>query len=264
MIPARATITSRRALLTGAAGAIAAFVAQALGRPLPVAGAGNLVLEQDNPTARTTSITTSGDVALIGEATGVNGVGLIGTASHSLGSSGVQGFTHGPESTAVVGVAYATSGGETYGVAGTVHHPDGAGIMGWNEANGLAVAARSGETDAAPPPTLRTAILGIADQDHKGARGVVGRTKRGQGVRGEATKATGTGIGVFGTAASPDGYGVFSKGTLGTNRAIEVKVTGRPPKPKPLVAYVFARSTAQGTQLCVRLPNGKVTVIATE
>lgn len=256
------TATTRRALLAGVLGAVAAVAAQALGRPIPGAAAGNLVLEQDNPTTASTSITTSSDAAFRGESTrSAGGVGVMGIAASGVG---VSGFVNDPESTAVFGAAYAESGGETYGVAGEVRHPGGAALMGWNLAGGLAVAGRSGPSESAPPSTLRTAILGIAEQDHRGARGVVGRARRGQGVRGEATSSTGTGVGVYGKAASPTGYGVFSRGTLGTNRALELKVTSSPPKARPLVANVFARTTASGTQLCVRLPNGKVKVLASE
>jgi hypothetical protein len=259
--PNASTLTSRRALLAGAAGALAGLAAQAIGRPLAArAAAGDpLALEQDNPTADTTTVTLSGSgSALRGVNTAQGGTGVRGISDHVFGGTGVLGravtgvgvfgSVEEGEASAVFGNASSPTG-ETYGVGGQVASPAGIGVMAWHIGNGLAIGAHTGDTDVTLETPPRTAVLAVASQDHAGARGVVGRTIRGQGVRGES--------------GDPRGYGVFAKGRLGTDRLLELKRVSTPDRPPSGRAYIFVRAGGAGTQLCVRFPSGVVRVIAT-
>jgi hypothetical protein len=238
---------TRRAILSGALGGLAALAASAVGRPLPARAASTAVMtETDNPTATTTSITATAGHALEAIASGAEAA-LLARQTNPFGGVAVFGATSVPESSAVFGNADSETG-ETYGCGGQVSSPDGMALMGWNVARGTAIAGYSGTTDTTVVPRADVAILGIAETGGSKARGVIGHVVSGQGVRGEAEDAA--------------GYGVFSAGKLGTNRMLELREMGTPPTPPNNRIYLFARDLDGQTQLCARFANGTITVLA--
>jgi hypothetical protein len=178
---------SRRAILAGGLGGVAALAAGAFGRPSPaLAGTdGDVVLGGENVTSGNTHVTNS-DVG--GSAVGFTGscyagTGLYGTSHTSYGAYGYS-DTH-------VG---------SFGVGAV------AGVAGQNGA-GTGVLGYGGFGDL-PAPKPSTGVYGYAAQDAN-SRGVWGYSPAGQGVRGDAT----TGRGVNGQASS--GLGVRGFATSG-------------------------------------------------
>jgi hypothetical protein len=141
------TARSRRALLLGAGGALAAFAAQALGRPLPaLAGSGSVALGAVNTSADTTIIRNTD----IGNGTEVlravnagNGTafrgrshagdGVVGESSSSA-SVGVHGYSPG------AGVR----GDSAAGVGVLGQSESGQGVLGMGGPSGIAVSAFGG------------------------------------------------------------------------------------------------------------------------
>ncbi|MDQ3870503.1 MAG: hypothetical protein M3301_02660, partial [Chloroflexota bacterium] len=96
---------SRRAILAALGGGLAALVAQAVGRPLPVRAthAGSLQLEHENPTDAETEIVATTPEAAVVETTAFrgqsdNGYGLAGISAAPPDQAG-------PRNTGVYGVA---------------------------------------------------------------------------------------------------------------------------------------------------------------
>jgi hypothetical protein len=173
---------SRRAFLAAAAGATAATVVSAIGRPAAVrAGTdGDVVLGALNNADDVTSIQR-----------GTTGPAIAGITSFGSAISG--------DANQGVGVqGNSTEGRGIYGSGGT------GGVHGFSDAgygalgvsiSGSGVLGHSGPDPLSTP--AKTGVHGYAAQDAN-ARGVHGQTTGGQGVRGEAT----SGVGVYATATT--------------------------------------------------------------
>jgi hypothetical protein len=174
--------TSRRALLAGLAGGLAATVANSLGRPQPASAhdADDVRLGGFNSTASLTSITnTSINAATFqGTATG-SGAGIIGQSDSGRGVKGAS-----PAGTGVRGESF--SG---WGVDG--FSQQGQGVVGASGGPG------SGVSGSSPSGT------GVDGESTTGS-GVFGHSSSGNGVRAESG-----GIGVYGKggAGQPSIYG---------------------------------------------------------
>jgi hypothetical protein len=193
---------SRRALLAGLAGGVAAVVAGNLGQAQPVAAAGGVLLGTDNSASAATSV----------KNTAINGTGFEGWATGSGSGTGLYGFSH-----AGHGVeAFSASGNGIYGVSGS-----GKAIQGdsssdtqpaaflWALAGATGVMGLSGTIDPPPAPAL-TGVYGYCEEDDA-ARGVTGQSTSGRGVNGIATSGTG----VFGKGTSGEGVHGTSSGSNG-------------------------------------------------
>ena len=201
------TPRSRRALLGGAAGALVAFVAQALGRPLSARGADgdNMILGAVNTATATTKIsnTATTDAVFWGAAAG--GVGVQGTSDSSTGVYGLSDSWAGVAgvSLSLVGVVGRSASAEWPAIVGQ-SYGDNTGLLGYSG---------SATITAAP---AKTGVYGYAAQDG-GSRGVWRRANAGRGVYGQAT----SGYGVYGTAAS--GTAAYFKGGDGSGRALNAQ-----------------------------------------
>jgi hypothetical protein len=175
------TQRSRRALLLGAAGGIAAAVAGSLGRAQPVAAAtgGNVILGTNNTADRPTSI----------EATTEDRDAFVGYAKGS--GNGVSG--------------YAGSGRGVYGVSSSDTNPA---VVGWSAHN----AAVMGYTGFLPFPAsqAKTGVYGYANEDAT-AVGVRGSSGSGTGVRGVSFGNDG----IVGSSAAADRSGVWGSNAWG-------------------------------------------------
>jgi len=186
---------SRRALLAGGLGGMAALVAAALGRPLPTdATDGDTVhVGQYHTGANSTMFDTgsTGAAAIVGQSSA--GTGVYGSSSswrgvygYSDSDFGVYGYSD--SYVAVAGTSWATAKPAIVGLA----EGDNTGVLGW-----------SGATSVVPVTPPRTGVYGYAAQDTSSV-GVGGETTAGTGVRGETESGTGvaglcdTGIGVLG------------------------------------------------------------------
>jgi len=185
------TPTSRRVLLAGALGGLAALAGSAFGRPSPVrATNGDPILVGHTYTATTvTEIDATGAPAIRG--TSDSSVGVWGSSTSASGVAGVSSTYYG-----VVG-----SSTSSYGVFASSH--TGAAVYG-NSLTNTGVQGYSGFQSV--PVPAKTGVHGYADQDGS-AIGVNGQTTLGHGVFGVAT----TGIGVHGKADTGRG-GQFAGG----------------------------------------------------
>jgi hypothetical protein len=170
------TPTTRRNVLVAAAGALAAFIAQAVGRPLPARAEGEAVVvcgEYTTATSVTKIANTTSDDPVI-------------WAESSLGGTAV----------------YASSGSFT-GVYGnsTSHY----GVYGAS-GSGTGVRGSAGVAPATSAPA-KTGVYGYATQDAN-ARGVTGQSTSGRGLNGVAT----TGVAVYGIATT--GYALRTSGKV--------------------------------------------------
>jgi len=159
---------SRRALLLGALGGIAATVAGLMKAPTTLAGTdGDLALETTNNTDVLTELVGSSAPALrvVGGGVGLQAWGDI--ALDAFGDIAVNAISDATSAPASIGFNRGSS----------------VGVLGWS--------ADGNESTPTLPP--KTGVFGLAEQD-AGARGVLGKSGSGQGVRGEAL----TGIGVAG------------------------------------------------------------------
>jgi hypothetical protein len=236
---------TRRALLTGGIGGLAALLASALGRPLPAAAGsdGDVVLGAANLTSATTLLRngTTTYPPLKGSASKADGVmGESDAASHA----GVRGLGTSHDAYGVFGSNEATLtagclGGSDVGAAGSAF--DGYGVWG-DSSSGIGVYGKSsfgsailglsgasdraasvghaerdgaglfgfsgGMSDPLPAIAAKTGVYGRATQDATSS-GVRGLSTVGRGVYGQAT----SGQGVRGSATS--GTGGFFAATSG-------------------------------------------------
>ena len=234
---------SRRALLAGALGGLAAWAASTAARVSPAeAAAGDPIrmgrLNKASSTETTLQTKTSGAAYL------VNQIGA-GAAVRGVSTTG----------RAVVGVA----GHDGTGVFGFSPNHDG--VVGQTD-RGRAVAGLGGENG--------TGVWGQS-QDFVG---VYGRTVSGVAVNGLSTGsgaaiaglATGDGIGVSGH--SNGGYAGHFTGWVLVEILQDFKLPDNAftvPAPPAGIARVFPRVAGSGKmELCVRFPTGAVQVLATE
>lgn len=246
--PPASTTPTRRALLAGALGALAALAASAIGRPSPVRAEGQAVVvggEYLDATS-TTKITnlTTGEIVLWGESstgTGVRGDSSSNTGVYGQSSSlfGVQGFSW--SGTGVRG--HSNSGTGVYGTSEATNQPA---TIGSSFGNSTGVLGVSGVSQ--PAAKAKTGVFGYAAQDNF-SRGVTGESP--------------AGIGVYGISAT--GYGGYFGGRVYTTQFYELGEIGTPAAPLANRARLFVRDKGAGkTQLCVRFRTGAVQVIATQ
>ena len=206
---------TRRALLAGGIGGMAAWAAAAIGRASPVQADGEIVHVGDvitTATVRTEIRNQTNDTSVFLAASGAGGIGVDGQSTTGYGVHGVsQGtaiFGEGGNGSGVFGISNAFSG-----VSGTSTNNDGVrgesithvGVNGLCT-SGTGVIGSSGVFVQVAKP--KTGVYGLADQDGA-SRGVWGQSAAGQGVRGQ----TNNGRGVTGVATS--GTGVWGEATIG-------------------------------------------------
>jgi hypothetical protein len=225
--------SSRRSLLAAVLGALAAVVAQAVGRPIPArADNGDPVTagQETTATGTTTVNTTSGyglygissgtgqAAGLVGHATG-DAVGVIGRSGSggvvsAAAHTGVQGYSDvdadsaGVYGSSPLGAGVVADSVSGVGLQGTTQSSTNPGIRGRSLGDSTGVFGYSGLIPP-PPAQAKTGVYGYAVQDVL-ARGVTGRSAAGRGVNGLAT----SGRGVHGQATS--GIGGYFTTTSGT------------------------------------------------
>ena len=211
---------SRRALLAGGLGGLAAWAVSAIGRANPVRGADGDVIhvgDQLTATSRTQLTNTTNTIPVFsaqstsGQAIyGISGtyVGVTGSSTSSTGVTGLSTSGDGVYGQTTAGTGVRGYSQQSIGVSGSSDASDKPAIRGWQSANGTAILGFSNDGAADPPPArAKTGVYGQATQDSN-SRGVWGRSNAGQGVRGQAT----SGAGLFGTATS--GYAIRGAGRL--------------------------------------------------
>jgi hypothetical protein len=180
---------SRRAVIAAGAGALAALVAHALGRPLPARAEGEAVVvggEYTTATSRTyIENGANNEVVLKGRSQG-GGTGVEGSSASGVGVRGGSNSSFG-----VIG-----GSNQNVGVWGQSSATDQAGTVGLSVDDSTGVMGIS-EKFTIPPTPAKTGVYGYAVQGTD-SRGVWGRSNAGRGVYGQA----GGGMGVRGFASS--------------------------------------------------------------
>jgi hypothetical protein len=198
--------SSRRAILAGLLGGLAATAAGALGRAQPVRATheGYVALSHSNDATGETSITRSGD----GNGFSVYTYGA-GTGSYGQSSSGIGVWGDCSTGSGVYGACNSGNG-----VHGFSQGNLASGVYGDNSSDGYGVAGRTGSAS-------RAATLG----DNTGSGpGVVGESATGTGVLGISHGAGA--VGVTGDATASNGVGIRAKAT-GGGTALSVKGKAR-------------------------------------
>jgi hypothetical protein len=292
--------TSRRAVLAAAAGAAAAFVANAVSKPASTRAAGNdgsnIVIGglYADVQSQTTLANKANDGIVLwvasnndlghGNGTAITGFSASGTGIQGVSNGSGNGL-HGVNNGLGTGVRGESSSGK--GVYGTSESSYGVlgisdtyyGVMGqstWSPGvRGVSTSSAgvSGDSTSAVWP----AVLG---QSHSHASGVVGYSGGGSpaqakpktGVYGTAAQ-DGTSKGVWGN--SPAGHGLHGQSDSGwagyfdgrvfSRREMVLQEIGTPSAPGRNKASLFIRDNGSGkTQLCVRFHTGSVRVLATQ
>ncbi len=194
-------VHAKNAGLLGGLGA-GAFL-QSVPNPLSLTGNNSVSIIQAS-----NSSTTNNSAAIRGETTGsVGGSDTVGILGRSTGPRGfgVSGECDGSLCQAVRGRSFATSG-FTFGVVGVaVGSPNGTGVFGQGNEEGVLgqAIAFSGETNGVTGRSLSTS---------------------GRGVFAQATATSGTTIAVRGEVTSPSGFGAFFIGPAGSKNFFERNV----------------------------------------
>lgn len=157
--------------------------------------------------AGTLTVRGAASPAISGMSTG--GRGILGQAADTTGGIGVQGEAMGISGRGVYGTALSATG-TTYGVYGNSVSTSGLGVYGMASS---ATGTTYGVYGMSRSTTGR-GVYGYAEVYSGANYGVHGRSlsTAGTGVFGEAFATSGTTYGVYGKANSPDGYGVYSQG----------------------------------------------------
>jgi hypothetical protein len=217
------TPTTRRSVLAAAFGALAAFAAQAIGRPLAARAAdGEAVLVGGEYTATSvTKITSTGSDVFHAEAstggTGIYSSTTTGSGVFGQSTSGSGVFGYSPSGNGLNGQS--VSGYGVYGLSGASDRPA---MLGKGVSDNTGVLGFSGSGEP-PAGKAKTGVYGYAVQD-AASRGVTGESASGRGLNGLAT----TGRGVHGEATT--GTGVYAIATTGTalraEGAVRFKTSG--------------------------------------
>jgi len=216
---------TRRRLVAGTLGGLAAVVGTALGRPeraLAEDDPDAVHKNVNNPTTASTSVTCSGATSIraISNGSGGNKSGVFaqanGTSSRGVtgvGVTGVLGQSSAGSGRGVTGLNLATSG-DAFGVLGSSSSPAGAGVRGEHEPNtgdGAGVSGVAGSPDGRGIEGFNTATSGLGV-------GVFGqsRSPSGRAVKGFHNSTSGVGAGVEGETASTTGVGVLGRASAAT------------------------------------------------
>jgi hypothetical protein len=178
------TLRSRRALLVGTVGGMAAFAAQALARPAPAEAAATSLAYTNNEDDKT--VLKAQSVVQSGFPSSGDGIGVLGMSDSSYGVYGGSHSSVGVFAASDLNVGiYAGTGGTSgiaSGVYGTSHST--AGVYGQSGASFVGAPAKTG-------------VFGYAAQD-SASLGVFGQSTDGTGVRGQSD----THAGVYGSSGS--------------------------------------------------------------
>jgi hypothetical protein len=275
---------SRRALLAGALGGLAAAVATAIGRPGSAnAATGSTMIigseANDAGTANTQLLTNSSVVAFKLLQNGP-GTALMGYATPATGPTrGVYGRSDSPNGYGVqarnmgangTGAAVQGIGGNNIGVVGTTTYINtpgvyGSGYFGVDGMGHIGVRGRTispgygvwGEASGAGASDAR-AVAGIAS----GAAGV-GVEGRHEGAGLGVWGFSNTGIGVQGESSG--GWAGYFYGPVKITRYLDVAEMAAPAAPGTNIGRLFMRDNGSGkTQLCVMFPTGAIQVLSTQ
>jgi hypothetical protein len=202
---------TRRAILMGTLGGVAASVAATLARASRVdADNGNTVLIGNTYTAtRITTIDATGSQA------------LRATSKDRIGASALSGSSYG----------FHGESDSRSGVRGSSRAIDRPAILGDSTGDSTGVLGYSGSNGAAMMGMAKTGVYGYAVQDSD-ARGVIGESTVGRGVFGLATSGTG----VFGVATGGDGVHGESSGSNGVSGSTS----------SGIASGVFGQNTSSG------------------
>jgi hypothetical protein len=235
---------TRRGLVAGTLGGLAAVVGTAIGRPTPASAETDpdaLHKNVNNSTTAATSVTCSGATSIRAISTGggtnksgvfaqasgtnsrgVTGVGVTGVIGQSNASAGrgVTGLAGGSTAAGAFGEATSTSGSPR-GTFGRSMAPNGIGARGENLATSGNAYGVFGTTDSPAGVGVR-GEHGPNTGDGAGVSGVASSPDA-TGVEGFNTATSGFGIGVFGQSRSPTGRGIsgFHNAGSGAGAGVE-------------------------------------------
>jgi hypothetical protein len=192
--------SSRRAVLAAALGGAAAFVAHALGRPLPARAEGQTVVVGGEYTDATsvTRIANSTNSATVIQAESSTGIAIRGDSSSSYGVAGTSFSGTGVFASSTSNIGVQGTSGSNIGVFGWTSASDQPATLGHAYGGNTGVFGVSGAISL-PAAPAQTGVYGYAAQSTT-ANGVFGQTTGGRGVR----------------AASNSGQGLLASATTGT------------------------------------------------
>jgi hypothetical protein len=232
-------VRSRRALLTGAAGAVAATATAAVATPFFALAAGDdgspiNVGSNFGDVQSTTSLTNKTNAAAVlylknaGAGPSLIATNGGGTPFYPPDHTTIYGITHAGR--AIYGVA-GNSSGTAYGVSGDSSSTSGVGVYGHTTALLGATSGVVGQTESGSDNAQ--GVLGNATATSGFTNGVWGQnaSSSGNGVYGYASSGTGYTGGVSGECASPAGVGVW--GMSDANSTGTMGITG-PSDPGPI------------------------------
>jgi hypothetical protein len=219
---------SRRAVLAGALGGVAAVLASRFGSPdrTSAAAGGPVVMGAANSagTTNTSLATSSTGVAYLVTQNGT------GTALRGIANNGIAGFFTSANGTGVSGVTAKNNQFGVYGANDAIAYGGGEAIRANGQQN-HGLVATSADTAAIAVKAIHSGVNGKAIVGQATAttgsngQAVAGQAdgQNGIGVYGLATSATGTPIGVAGTSQAPAGnavYGQMLAGSYGNGVAV--------------------------------------------
>lgn len=248
MAESSSPLRSRRAVLAAGLGAAAASAAQAVGRPMPVAAAGddgqNLVAGgfYDDVQSQTTIANQANNEIVLWVASNAGGAGgagtaVVGNSASGTGVHGLTGFGIGVRAESTGGSAlYAVSAsgtavsatggtgpgvnaysGSHWAVRGRTNATTFSAIQGESNGNRTGVLGYSGHSEATPTALAEVGVYGHTNVSAAG-RGVVGSSAGGTGVHGFSgtSAAPPAKVGVYGHAAQDStARGVLGRSTSG-------------------------------------------------
>ena len=261
------TARSRRALLIGAVGGLAATVAAAIGRPLPAHATTDgvsYVNDENAGTVISAASLQSFGVPTSGSGDAVRAQSHSGKGVHAESSSGVGLYATSDTGSAIeawnnqLGAGLSAHGNPA--VHGMSQQDHGAAILGSNEGfaatgvrgEGVSSAAQGGASYGVWGDGLGPGGIGVfgyaADPAGPGGRaGVWGQTPStsGDGVRGYASAGNGTTSGVSGESSSAEGVGVLGRASGGASGVMGISGAD-PIAASPVKTGVYAYAGQDG------------------
>ena len=219
---------SRRALLAAAVGGLGAFVASAVARvPAADAAAGDTLVigaGNDAGSSQTVVLSSAPGATFTVKDSVAGGTGMFGwSAASSQAGRGLYGRSDSPDGLGVqarnnaggagAGAALQAIGGQNNGVDASTATNSRYAIKGISTSTSAGAIAIHGEVQGASPGLGSAAVRGL----------IAGSTNHGTGVVGEHS---GSGVGVFGSAAGDNGHGVYGLASGSDARAVQGDATG--------------------------------------